>query len=229
MVGFAVGAAIATANPSIGIPPIGNNPAISIPQSTIDGLAAVVGGEPIFLSDVREVVRLRLLDPDAPLAPLADDSAASEEARALERLINRRLVLAEVARYSQAPPPAADLAAAEKAWAARFDAVPAHDAAFVHAFLVDTLRIERYIDQRFTAAAQPTRDEARAYYDANPARFSRAGVPAPFEDVEDDARRRLAEERRLAMVREWLNALRERGNVRVVSVRRGRAPANLTH
>ena len=186
------------------------------PAQTIDRLAAVVGGEPIFLSDVREVVRLRLLDPAAPLAPLAEAADAPEEARALERMINRRLVLAEVARYSQAPPPAADLAAAEKIWAARFDAAPAHDPAFVRAFLVDTLRIERYIDQRFTAAAQPTRDEARAYYDANPARFARAGVPARFEDVEEDARRRLAEERRLAMVREWLEGLRARGGVRVV-------------
>ncbi|HEX6322851.1 MAG TPA: hypothetical protein VFZ36_03925 [Vicinamibacterales bacterium] len=199
IVGLAVGAAIATAH-----------------QSTIDRLAAVVGGEPIFLSDVREVVRLRLLDPAGALAPLVDAPGASEESRALVRMINRRLVLAEVARYSQAPPPAADVAAAEKAWAARFDAVPARDPAFVRAFLIDTLRIDRYIDQRFTAAAQPTRDEARAYFDANPARFSRAGAPARFEDVEDEARNRLAEERRLAMVREWLDALRERGNVRVV-------------
>ncbi|HUF23088.1 MAG TPA: hypothetical protein VMN81_03090 [Vicinamibacterales bacterium] len=187
----------------------------SAPQ-TIDRLVAVVGGEPIFLSDVRDVVRLRLLDPAGPLAPLVEAPDASIESRALQRMINRRLVLAEVARYSQATPPAADLAAARTIWAARFDAPPPHDPAFVRAFLVDTLRIDRYIEQRFTAAAQPTREEARAYYDADPSRFARADVPARFEDVEDDARDRLAEERRLAMVREWLEGLRARGGVRVV-------------
>lgn len=188
---------------------------------TIDRLAAVVGGEPIFLSDVRDVVRLRLLDPASLLAPLVEAPDASDESRALERMINRRLVLAEVARYSQAPPPAAEIEAIVRAWNTRSGSnVPLQSAAgagpAVVGFLTDTLRIERYIDQRFTAAAQPTRDEARAYYDANPARFARAGVPARFEDIEDDARLRLAEERRLAMVREWLTGLRDRGGVRLV-------------
>jgi hypothetical protein len=106
--------------------------------ATIDRLVAVVGNEPIFLSDVREVVRLRLVD-------------AGDEAQALERMIERRLVLAEVARYSQAPPPAAALDAAVAAWAAKFTEAPAHDAAFVRAFLADTLRIEAYVQLRFQA------------------------------------------------------------------------------
>jgi hypothetical protein len=125
------------------------------PPQTIDRLAAVVGGEPIFLSDVREALRLRLFDPASPLAPLAGDAGETEEARVLERLINRRLVLAEVARYSLVPPPEADVNEAMKAWAARFTEPPPHDAAIVRAFLVDSLRIERYLDLRFSTAAQP--------------------------------------------------------------------------
>ena len=182
---------------------------------TIDRLAAVVGGEPIFLSDVREVVRLRLLDPAGPLAPVTEPDA-SDDALALERLINRRLVLAEVARYSQVPPPPADVDRLETIWAARFSERPARDPAFVRAFLADSLRIDRYIDQRFTAAAQPTRDEARAFHQANPGLFVSNGAPAPFEAVEEDARRRLAEARRLTMVRDWLRGLRERAQVRIL-------------
>lgn len=196
-----------TPNPAFGDPPIGNTPPIADRQSTIDRLVAVVGNDPIFLSDVREVVRLRLLNPEGPLAPLADAPGASEESRALVRLINRRLVLAEVARYSQAPPPEADVERLMRAWAGRFTSVPAHDAALVRAFLIESLRIDRYIDQRFTAAAQPTREEARAHYTG----------AAPFESVEEDVRRTLAEERRLAMVREWLKGLRERTLVRILS------------
>lgn len=121
---------------------------------TIDRLAAVVGGEPVFLSDVREAVRLRLFDPSSRLAPFTD-AAGTEEERTLERLINRRLVLAEVARYSLVPPPEADVAEAIKAWAGRFTEPPLHDPAVVRAFLVDSLRIERYLELRFSLAAQP--------------------------------------------------------------------------
>ena len=176
------------------------------PTQTIDRLVAVVGGEPIFLSDVREVVRLRLLDPSGPMAPLADEGGASEDDRALARLINRRLVLVEVNRYSQALPAAADVQKIVDAWKARFASVPTHDEAFVRAFLGDTLRIDRYVDQRFTAAAYPTREEAREYYKG----------AEPFEKVEDAVRKQLADERRLALVRDWLRSLRERAQVRVL-------------
>lgn len=180
---------------------------------TIDRLLAVVGNEPIFLSDVRDVVRLRLLNPLPGLTPVAADDP-SPEAQALARLIDRRLILAEVARYSQAPPAAADVDAAEREWAARFEQVPPHDAALVRAFLVDTLRIDRYLDQRFTAAAHPTREEARAYYQANLASFVQDQVLPSFEAVEEEARRRLADERRVTMVRDWLRGLRDRAQVR---------------
>jgi hypothetical protein len=180
---------------------------------TIDRLVAVVGNDPIFLSDVREVVRLRLLNPLPGLTPIAAEDP-SPEGEALARLINRRLILAEVARYSQAPPAPADVDAAVSEWAARFEQPPPHDAALVRAFLVDTLRIDRYINQRFTAAAQPTREEVRAYYQANLASFVQAQVMPSFEAAEEEARRRLAEERRVTMVREWLRGLRERAQVR---------------
>lgn len=191
-------------------------------SATIDRLVAVVGTEPIFQSDVRDVIRLRLLDPEGSLAdPAGSLSAspgaapASDEARTLERLINRRLVLAEVARYSQAAPSAADVELARNAWALRFDELPPHDPALVRAFIIETLRIERYIDQRFTAAAQPTREEARAFHQANHLRFMRDGLLAPFEAVEEDARRMLAEDRRMTMVRDWLRGLRDRAQVRI--------------
>jgi hypothetical protein len=125
-------------------------------------------------------------------------------------------VLAEVARYSQAPPVAAEVDAAVREWTARVAPVPRHDAALVRAFLVETLRIDHYIDQRFTAAAQPTREEARAFYQGNLASFAKDQVLPSFESVEDEARRRLAEERRLAMIRDWLRGLRERAQVRTL-------------
>jgi hypothetical protein len=207
----------AAANPSIDSPAIANNLAVTTRAlvQLVDRLAAVVGGEPIFLSDVREVMRLRLLDPNAALAAVNADAPGTAEEQVLARMIDRRLVLAEVTRYSQAPPAPADVDEAVRKWTASFPQTPPHDPALVRAFLTESLRIERYLDQRFTAAAHPTRDEARAYYQANLASFTRAeGVPQ-FESVEDQARRRLAGERRVAMVREWLRGLRDRAQVRI--------------
>ena len=173
---------------------------------TVDRLVAVVGNDPIFLSDLRDVMRLKLLDPSGMVASLSETPGATDDERALQHMINRRLVLAEVARYSQVPPPEPDIAAATKVWQARAPGLPPHEAALVRAFLIDTLRIERYLDQRFTAAAQPTREEARAYYKGT----------APFESVEEDVRRQLGEERRLAMVRDWLRGLRDRTAIRIL-------------
>lgn len=199
---------------------------VSISQAqTVDRVMAVVGAEPIFLSDVRDARALRLLDPGGALAALAavDDAAPDEEV--LERLINRRLVLGEVERYLRTPPASSDVDRAVEAWTSRAGGGDARDAAMARAgasldlaraFLVDTLRIDQYIDQRFTAAAQPTREEARAFYQANLALFVRDRTLAGFEDVEDDARAKLAEERRLALVREWLAGLRGRTQVRIV-------------
>lgn len=125
---------------------------------SVDRLVAVVGSEPIFASDVREVERLRLFEP-------ATDAAATDT---LARLIDRRLMLVEIARYSPSAPAAAEIEAAEKAWAARFPsdeerarAVSAsrNGLLVVRAFLADTLRIETYVTQRFASADRITRDE----------------------------------------------------------------------
>lgn len=226
--GLVVVSIVSTPNPSICGSSIGNNPSITNPaihQFTVDRLVAVVGGDPIFLSDVREAVRLRVFEPGGMLAPAGSDTQRPPEEQALERLINRRLVLAEVARYLQQTPSEAEVDRAMQAWSARFEAAADRDAALasgggsaaaVRAFLADSIRINGYIDQRFTAAAQPTREEARAYYEANPAQFSTGGDVPAFDDVEDEARRRLADVRRIELVREWLRGLRERAQVRVL-------------
>ena len=195
-------------------------------SQTIDRLVAVVGGDPIFLSDLRQTEQLKLIDPEAPLALVTAMTGVPAGQMPLERLINRRLVLAEVTRYQQPGPPAADIDRALEIWSARFPDAAARDAAIdaaaggsravVRAFLADSLRIERYLDQRFTAAAQPTREEVRAFYQANLGLFA----PAAFEEAEEGVRARLSDTRRLALVRDWLTALRNRAAVQVVSSQR---------
>ncbi len=193
---------------------------------TIDRLLAVVGGDPIFLSDVRQAEKLKLIDPAGSLVQVIAMTGAPAGQMPLEQLINRRLVLAEVTRYLQPSPPTADIDRAVETWSARFSSGAERDAAIdaaaggsraaVRAFLADSLRIDRYLDQRFTAAAQPTREEVRAFYQANLGLFA----PAAFEEAEDSVRARLSDTRRLALVRDWLTALRNRATVQVVSSER---------
>ena len=195
-------------------------------QTTIDRLMAVVGGDPIFLSDVRQAENLRLVDPEGSLATVTAMGGVAAERLPLERLINRRLVLAEVTRYLQPAPAVADIDRALESWGARFGSVAERDAAVdtaaggsravVRAFIADSLRIDRYLEQRFTAAAQPTRAEVRAFYQSNLGLFA----PAAFEEAEEGARARLSDTRRLALVRDWLTALRNRAQVQVVSSQR---------
>ncbi len=169
---------------------------------------------------------MNLIDPAGSLALVTAMTGAPAGQMPLEQLINRRLVLAEVTRYLQPAPPAADIDRAVETWSARFSSGAERDAAIdgaaggsraaVRAFLADSLRIDRYLDQRFTAAAQPTREEVRAFYQANLGLFA----PASFDEAEDSVRARLSDTRRLALVRDWLTALRNRATVQVVSSER---------
>lgn len=189
----------------------------SIQAVVIDGIAAVVAGDPIFLSDVRDAERWRLFEPDGTLATVS--ARDPEEPSSLARLIDRRLVLGEIARYAPLRPSQAEIDAALAQWRARTAGLSL-DASIVDpvatAFITDSLRIERYVEQRFTAAAQPTREEAGAWYEANRDALAGAGLTGSFDDVEQAVRARLAEERRLTMVRTWLDDLRTRVQVRVV-------------
>lgn len=220
MPGRAVADPVISPFPHSPISPFPHSLISSFQHFAVDGLAAVVAGDPIFLSDVRDAEQWRLFEPEGALAAVADRDGA--EAPALSRLIDRRLVLGEIARYAPLRPLQSEVDAAMARWRARTSDLRL-DAAVVDpialAFIVDSLRIERYIEQRFTAAAQPTREEARAWYLANRERFTESGVTRDFDDVEDEARARLAEERRLAMVRTWLADLRSRAQVRVVRSR----------
>ena len=56
-------------------------------------------------------------------------------------------------------------------------------------------------------------EEARAYYTANPALFTRDGVLPPFEQVQDAVRQRAAASRRQLTVDQWMADLRARADV----------------
>jgi hypothetical protein len=145
----------------------------------------------------------------------------------LERLIERRLSLAEVNRYG---PPEPEQVLVERRVAevrARFASWEALEAVLTETGITleqlaqhvrDDLRLEAYIQQRFGGTVQPTEAEILQYYRDHQDAFTRGGTVVPFRDAHADARAALVEERRAAAVREWVAGLRRRSNVTIPGI-----------
>ncbi len=167
----------------------------------VDRLVAVVGDQALMASDVRAALVLGSIPADGS----ADDVQA-------ERLVLRELMRLEVDRFAVPPPaPAAvDARLRERLAGARADGSSADvDQSLLRRMAADDLRIAVYVEQRFSAAAQPTDVEVsvRAAVDAG-------RTPSP-DDLEA-ARQQLGAERRQALVEEWAAGLRRRAPVRLV-------------
>jgi len=181
----------------------------------IDRVLAVVAGQPISLSDVRAAIALGLVSP----AP----SGEKPERAALNSLIDRQLQLMEVNRYLPPEPTSAELDAKVAEIRARFSGDAAFQAALtengftpdqLRARVRDNLRIEKYLSQRFGVGPEPSDEELQRFYRSND--FRRDGIQRPYAEVRDEVKQRLVEERKAALIRDWLTGLRRRVDVAVL-------------
>jgi hypothetical protein len=179
----------------------------------IDRMLAVVEGQLITLSDVRAVTRLGL-----ETVPPGDDPIRS----VLDALIVRQLMLVEVDRY--APPEPAEAAISARLTIIRARApdalgfeVTLHEvgmtADHLRRYVRDTLRVESYLEQRFTASIQPSDDEIAGYYRLHAEMFTRDGKVVPYAAARDEARAAIVRARRQALVSDWLAGLRRRADI----------------
>lgn len=162
----------------------------------IDRVLAILPGQIITLSDVEAALDLGLVE-----GPSGDDRIAM----ALSAVIDRVLMLNELRRVSPPEPSAAAIDARVARIRQRFKA-PAElsqvlaarglDETVLRLYAADDLRLASYLDERFTAAAQPTDEEIR-----------QAG---------ESARQRLTEERRRSLIGTWTAELRRRADVTVL-------------
>lgn len=179
----------------------------------IDRVVATVGARTVTLSDVRAAIALGLVRGDA-----------AEPGEPVVRAVTDRVLMAlEVDRYGGSLPDEAavtrrvdDLTArlGEKGLADVMVRV-GMDEPRLRALLREELAIERYVDDRFGGAAQPTEDDVREYYVAHQQAFVRDGAPIPFVEAESAARAALVAERTRALVAEWVGSLRRRTPVDV--------------
>ncbi len=179
-------------------------------EELIERTVAVVGGRVVTQSEVDVAVALGLVTP----------ALSGPSASAVGAVIDRQLLLLEVARFS--PPDPAPAAVQERLAAvgaragsaaqlaevlARGGFTPARLASWVR----DDLRIAAYLAQRFPLAGTPAEADVAAYVDAHRAEFARDGVaPGGMTAL---ARTRLVAERRQALIGDWLEDLRRRTEV----------------
>ncbi|HEY7189387.1 MAG TPA: hypothetical protein VH436_22675 [Vicinamibacterales bacterium] len=173
---------------------------------------ARIGTTAITWSDVRAAVGLGLVDAKSP-----DDPAA------LSQVIDRRLMMTEVARFPPAEPtPAAIEQRVETMRTFAGAALPelmkstGLDESRLQDVARDTLRIQGYIMQRFGGTAIVGEDDARRYYDDHREQFTRNGMLLPFEDVEAEARRLASNARLQESIAQWVRDLHMRSEVVVV-------------
>ena len=185
----------------------------------VDRLVAIVGEQAITLSDVRAARTLGLIEVPA---------GATDETL-IDKLVERELMRAEIERFGMPQPPADVLDqrvreisgrfGSSDAWKAALGSCGLSDSRF-RAWLADDWRITQYLQQRFDAAAQPTDEEVQQFYQSREREFTTdGGRPRPFDDVRDEARRRLTDLRRRALVDEWLTGLRRRTEVALLPPR----------
>lgn len=182
----------------------------------IDRVLATVGGALILQSDAVAAARLGFID-----LPAQGDRLQW----ALDRLIERRLMLIEVDRYAPPEPPRALLDERMQEIDKRIGSGERLDAILretgfsleqLRLFVRDNLRIEAYVQQRFGTAFRPSEDDLVAYYRSHEADFTKGGQLQPFADVREAVRSALLAERQADAVREWMAGLRRRTEVNVL-------------
>ena len=190
-----------------------SNYAVLDAQLLLDRVLARIGTEAITQTDVEALVEFGLIEARSPTVPAA-----------VQQAIDRQLMLREVARFPPAEPPAADVEKQLAAMKARVGdrlgqmlEITGLNEDRLRGLARDALRIRNYLQQRFGISAQVPEEEARKYFDAHRAEFTRNGVPLAFEDVAADVRQRAAAARVQGAVTQWLQDLRSRSDVVIVS------------
>lgn len=162
----------------------------------IDRVLAILPGQIITLSDVEAALDLGLVEP-----PAGGDRVAG----GLAALVDRILMLNEVRRVVPPEPTPAAIDARVATIRSRFSS-PAElsrildargvDETVLRIYAADELRLASYLDERFSAASQPTDEEIRQAGEA--------------------ARTKLVAERRQTLVSAWIADLRRRADVTIL-------------
>ena len=190
----------------------------------VDGIAAIVGHYAITRSEIDSQLRL-----EAMLNRTEPDVSQAARADALDRLVDRRLILQDltVTPFLAAQPAEAarvmrDLRAERYLGGRDFPATLAHyglTEAECRAFVEERIAFERYVSFRFKTGLDLEEAAVEAYYrDVYLPRQRARGEPAePLESILDAISRLLLERRATRLIEERLKELRSLGGVKILA------------
>lgn len=201
--------------------PVGKPAPLPPGRRVVDRVVAIVGQQPLLLSELELETRIALIQKGgtaAAGAPLTDTDLAA----ALEWAIGQRLAFAEAERLQVFEVDDADVAKAVEAFEARFP-TPAALRAFlesqeatpgeVAAVLRRDLRVARFLESKVKLSARVTEDELRRYWSDHATELE--GLP--YERVRDAIKAQLTRERYQTLTRKELETLRAKADVRIVA------------
>ena len=180
-------------------------------QEVLDRTLALVGGQPITLSDARAALALGLIEADTSTDPIPVVTT---------QLIDRELILREVQRYSPASPGDTAVDAQLEEIRKRLGGAAALQRLLdlhgftdvrLRAWVRDDLRTQAYLAQRFASASLPTDAEIAQAYGRAKAEFDKNAMN--FEQASPILRERLIASRRRELIADWLSDLRRRTDV----------------
>ena len=179
----------------------------------IDRVLALVGSAVITQSDAAAALSFGLIPPP----PAGSDPVAA----AVDALIRRQLILDEVNRYAAMEVNAAVVAKRMNEIRAEFASPQQYQAALARTAMNEArlrdaveanVRIDEYMKQRF-GVSEPTDEELAAFYAAHQAEFRSGGRQLTLQEAGTLVRQRLVEEKRNAVIDDWVARLRRRAEV----------------
>ncbi len=195
----------------------------------LDRLVAVVNDDVILESDVDEERRL------AAFQPLQNRRRTSERDQAINRLIDRKLILQQAQIQNEAPItdqqvdeqlaelrkviPACQVYKCETAagWE-KFVAAQGFTMEELRRRWRDRMEVLQFIEVRFRSGIQITDAEIQEYYEKTllPQYASAKATPPKVETISDRIQEILLQQQVGALLGDWLKALRAQGTVRTV-------------
>ncbi len=195
----------------------------------VDRIVATVNGDLVLESDIEEEERF------TSLYPYGDTAGKSLREQALTRVINRTLIMQQMASFPQ--PPVTDAQVDKEEADLRKDLPECAQAnctsdagwkAFLtkNGFTEDELRerlrqraeVLRFIEQRFRSATRISDKEIEDFYTNTmlPEYAKQKAPPPPLDTVHDRIQELLLQQRVNAMLDDWLKSLRDTGRVRML-------------
>lgn len=197
----------------------------------LDRVVAIVNGDLILESDVDEERRF------AVFQPYSEPTGSFSRAQAIQRLIDRTLILQQAKEQPRKPITDADVRAnlmdlrkdilackqykceTDDGWK-KFLADNGFTGEELDRHWRDRMETLQFIEDRFRMGIRITEQESKDYYAKIllPKYAERKATPPKFDSISDRIREILLQEQVSKLLEDWLKALRASGDVRMVTV-----------